>query len=304
MSPIVQAFRTIITPEAVYTIAMRLLPAVPASMSPPQVPPWNRQLLTGHRGAAAYARENSLASFLLAIEMGADILECDVRMTRDRALVLAHDGIVGRGRATTRIAWETEADLRARVPDLLSLADLLGVVQARGVLLNVDLKVSEAEVALVGMLAAHDLLHRTVVTSRASYQLRRLRALAPALRLGLSKGSSPPRGPHGAPEWGALVSQRPLLPRALPTILHRARADAAYLHHRLITPPLAAALHRAGFGLYAWTVDAPADAERLIGWGVDGITTNRPDHIRPLMLALPNTINDEKEVPHGRHNSR
>jgi glycerophosphoryl diester phosphodiesterase len=185
-----------------------------------------------------------------------------------------------------------------------SLADLLTVVRARGVLLNIDLKVPEAEVALVGMLAAHDLLHRTVVTSRASYQLRRLRALAPTLRLGLSKGSSPPRGPHGAPEWAALLSQRPLLPRLLPGILRRARADAAYLQYRLITPPLVGALHRAGFGLYAWTVDMPEDAALLIRWGVDGITTNRPDRIQPLMLASPNGASHEKGGLHGRRNSR
>lgn len=283
---------------------MRLPLTIPATL-PPQLPEslWNRQLLTGHRGAAAYARGNSLASFLLAIEMGADILECDVRMTRDRALVLAHDGIIGRGRDVMRIAWETEANLRARMPDLLSLADLLTVVRARGVLLNVDLKVPEAEVALVGMLSAHDLLHQTVVTSRASYQLRRLRVLAPMLRLGLSKGSNPPRGPHGAPEWAALVSQRPLLPRILPDILYRARADAAYLQFRLITPPLVAAMHRAGFGIYTWTVDRPGDAARLIGWGVDGVTTNRPDRIRPLMRMSPNGMHDGKGDPHGRDNS-
>jgi glycerophosphoryl diester phosphodiesterase len=285
---------------------MQLPFALPASVpsAEPSTLLWGRQLLTGHRGAAAYARENSLASFLMAIEMGADVLECDLRMTRDRALVLAHDGIVGRGQDVVRIAWETEASLCARVPGLLSLADLLALVRARGMLLNIDLKVPEAEVALVGMLTAHDLLHRTVVTSRASYQLRRLRALAPMLRLGLSKGSSPPRGPQGTPEWAALLGQRPLLPRLLPGILHRARADAAYLHHRLITPPLVGALHRAGFGLYAWTVDMPEDAVRLIGWGVDGITTNRPDRIRPLMLASPNGANQEKGGPHGRHNSR
>jgi len=284
---------------------MQSLPTAPPSLSSAQspAPTWGRQLLTGHRGAAAYARANSLASFLMAIEMGADVLECDVRMTRDRVLVLAHDGIVGRGRAVARVAWETEATLRARVPGPLSLADLLSVVQARGVLLNVDLKAPEAEVALVGMLAAHDLLHRTVVTSRASYQLRRLRALAPALRLGLSKGSSPPHGPHGAPEWAALVSQRPLLPSLLPAILRRTRADAAYLQHRLITPPLVAALHRAGFGLYAWTVDEPADAARLLGWGVDGITTNRPDRIRSLVRTSPNGVY-QGGGPHGRHNSR
>jgi glycerophosphoryl diester phosphodiesterase len=283
------------------------LPVPPPTAIPiprPSASPWDRQLLTGHRGAPMRERANSLASFLMAIEMGADVLECDVRMTRDRALVLAHDGIVGRGRNVMRIAWETEARLRTWVPDLLSLAELLPIVRERGTLLNVDLKVPEAEVALVSMLSAHDLLHRTVVTSRASYQLRRLRALAPALRLGLSKGSNPPRGPHGGPEWAALLSQRPLLPRALPDILRRARADAAYLHYLLITPPLVGALHRAGFGLYAWTVNEADDAARLIGWGVDGITTNWPDRIRPLIRTSPNGAYYDGGGPHGRDHSR
>lgn len=269
---------------------MRLLPARPTALPSPRVPvsPWERTLLTAHRGASAYARENSLASFLLAIEMGADVLECDVRMTRDGALVLAHDGIVGRGRAVARIAQESAVRLRAQVPDLLTLADLLALVSARGLLLNVDLKVGNTEVPLVGMLAAHDLLERTVVTSRASYQLLRLRTLAPMLRLGLSKGSNPPRGPRGAPEWAALLSQRALLPRTLPDILRRARADAAYLQYRLITPPLITALHRHGFGCYAWTVDSPRFARALVSWGVDGVTTNRPDLLRPLIAGPPN----------------
>lgn len=280
---------------------MRLPPAAPAPSPPTPThrSPWARTLLTGHRGAPAYARENSLASFVLAVEMGADVLECDLRMTRDGALVLAHDGIVGRGRGVARIARESEARVRARVPDILTLAELLAVVKARGVLLNVDLKVPETEVALVGILAAYDLLHRTVVTSRASYQLRRLRALAPALRLGLSKGSSPPRGPRGGPEWAALLSQRALLPRVLPDILRRARADAAYLQYRLVTPPLVAALHRAGFGCYAWTVDRADIAASLVTWGVDGITTNRPDLLRPLIAASPKGHHADMGGMHG-----
>jgi glycerophosphoryl diester phosphodiesterase len=278
---------------------MRLLPTAPTLPCSPLSPAsaWGRTLLTGHRGAAAYARENSLASFLLAIEMGADVLECDARMTRDGVLVLAHDGIVGRRRGVARIASARARDLHARVPGLLTFAELLALVRERGVLLNVDLKVPEAEVALVEMLAAHDLLHRTVVTSRASYQLRRLRALAPELRLGLSKGSSPPRGPHGAPEWAALLGQRRLLPRVLPDILRRARADAAYLQYRLVTPLLVAALHRTGLGCYAWTVDSASIAKRLVGWGVDGVTTNRPDLIRPLIAT--SVANDDRGGQHG-----
>src|SRR5579885_3328094 len=87
--------------------------------------PWARTLLTGHRGASAYERDNTLASFTRAIAMGADVLECDVRQTRDGVLVLAHDGIIGRGRAVTRITRATVAQLRARRGgrEMLTLAE-------------------------------------------------------------------------------------------------------------------------------------------------------------------------------------
>lgn len=272
----------------VYNTPMRSLPTLP---TPPPLQslasPWARVLLTGHRGAAAYERHNTLASFTRAVAMGADVLECDVRRTRDGVLVLAHDSIVGRGRAATRIARTTLAQLRA-LPggaDLLTLADFLAFAQERGLLVNIDLKAPEIEVPLAALLGAHDLVGRAVVTSRASHQLRRLRVLAPALRLGLSKSSNAPVGPRGLPERMSIHMQRALMPRALPGVLRRACADAVYLQHRVITPPLVASLHRAHLGCYAWTVDDPHTAARLLRWGVDGITTNRPDLMRPLVTA-------------------
>ena len=96
-----------------YNSAMQTLPVAPP---PPTLrslaSPWARTLLTGHRGAAAYEPGNTLASFERAIAMGADVLECDVRATRDGTLVLAHDAIIGRGRAVTRIGRATAAQLR------------------------------------------------------------------------------------------------------------------------------------------------------------------------------------------------
>ena len=159
--------------------------------------------------------------------MGADVLECDVRETRDGTLVLAHDSVIGRGRAVTRIRRATTTQLRGHQSGgVLTLAEFLPFVAAHeGLLLNIDLKVANIEVALVTMLEAHNLLARTVVTSRASHQLRLLRLLAPALRLGLSKSSNPPHGPHGLPERTAIHTQRLLMPRTLPDVLRRARAD-------------------------------------------------------------------------------
>ena len=49
-----------------------------------------------HRGASEYAPENTFSAFYLGLEMGADGIETDVRMTRDGKLVLFHDGVLDR----------------------------------------------------------------------------------------------------------------------------------------------------------------------------------------------------------------
>ena len=51
----------------------------------------NMLKIWGHRGASAYAPENTLASFRLAREMGADGVECDVQFTKDRKVIVMHD---------------------------------------------------------------------------------------------------------------------------------------------------------------------------------------------------------------------
>ncbi|MFN8007102.1 MAG: glycerophosphodiester phosphodiesterase [Terriglobia bacterium] len=48
-------------------------------------------LVVGHRGAPAYALENTLASFQQAVAMGADMLELDVRESRDGKFLVIHD---------------------------------------------------------------------------------------------------------------------------------------------------------------------------------------------------------------------
>lgn len=60
-----------------------------------------------HRGASAYVPEHTLEAYDLAVALGADVLELDVRLTRDEVPVLVHD----------RTLWRTAADPRA-VADL------------------------------------------------------------------------------------------------------------------------------------------------------------------------------------------
>ncbi len=51
---------------------------------------------------------------------------------------------------------------------------------------------------------------------------------------------------------------------------------------RVVSPRFVAAAHRAGVRVHVWTVDSEDDARRLLGWGVDGLITDRPDVIVPL----------------------
>ncbi len=76
-------------------------------------------ILFAHRGARAYAPENTLDAFELAVKLGATGLESDVWVTADGIAVLDHDGVVGRSRLRTRsIAEVNRSDLPDHIPTL------------------------------------------------------------------------------------------------------------------------------------------------------------------------------------------
>jgi glycerophosphoryl diester phosphodiesterase len=54
----------------------------------------------------------------------------------------------------------------------------------------------------------------------------------------------------------------------------------------VVTPRFVESAHRAGLGVQVWTVDDPAAAGRLLGWGVDGLITDRPDLMVPLVRSF------------------
>ena len=217
-----------------------------------------RAIRVGHRGAAALAPENTLASFEAALTHGVDAIEFDVVAGAD-GLEVAHD----RGRR-----------------DAPSLDDALEFLRGHDVAAHVDLKAAGREEALVAAIRRHDLVDRCVVSSFRSRSLRALAALEPAIaraftypedRLGISR-----RRPFSFVVRGALVTMRSLLPRRIATMVARAEASAATLHHALVTPAAVSACHARGFAVWAWTVNDPAVAARLEAWGADAIISDDP----------------------------
>jgi glycerophosphoryl diester phosphodiesterase len=217
----------------------------------------------GHRGASAHAPENTLAAFELAVEMGCDMLEFDV-LGGTGGVVVAHDA------------------RRARAPGLLTLDDALAFFVERlpDAGLQVDLKRRGVEAAVVEALRRHGVYERSWASSFDAGSLRRLAEIAPDLprsytlprdRLGISK-----RRPFGPVVRGALASMGSSLPRRLPALLERTRADAFTLHHSVASPEAIAGAHELGAAVYVWTVDDARLAQRLVDWGADGIITNDP----------------------------
>jgi glycerophosphoryl diester phosphodiesterase len=144
--------------------------------------------------------------------------------------------------------------------------------------LDVDLKGTGYELAVLDALRALELIPRTLISTMEASSLRVLRAQAPELRLGLSVPkarrdylSHPLTRPAA---YAMLAYLRRVMPRQAAQALRSGLADAIMAHWGVVTPALVRAVRGAGGELYVWTVD---DAERLRSLhalGVSAVITN------------------------------
>jgi glycerophosphoryl diester phosphodiesterase len=219
-----------------------------------------RMLRIGHRGAAALAPENTIASLALALELECDLVEVDV-LALDATLVLAHSP--------------------AEVPtELATLDEALAFLAPGRVGIQLDLKARGAEQSVVDALQTRGLVERTVVSSFRPASLRTLHALEPGLRLGLTY----PEDRYGvsgrralAPFVGPVLrAMRAALPRRIAWMLDAAEATAAMLHWQVVSKPVVDRCHAAGVAVLAWTAASREEVRRLDELGVDGVVADDP----------------------------
>jgi glycerophosphoryl diester phosphodiesterase len=220
----------------------------------------------GHRGAAAYAPENTLDSFREARRRGATWVETDVKLTADGVPILMHDDSLKRTTGVDRLVAETP---RSELPDSVpTFEEAIACFAELGLGCNVEIKPCpgrEAETAEV-----------------ATQTLRRCwPAHLPAPLLSSFKAASLMAAHRAAREF-----ERALL---LDDFVEdwRARAESVAAagintNGKRLTAPWACAIKQAGFALGAYTIDEPAVARALFGMGVDCVITDAPD----LILAV------------------
>lgn len=233
-------------------------------------------LVIAHRGASAYAPENTMPAFVLAAEQGAEMAELDVQRTADGAIVVFHDDTTERWNGMPKpVAEHTLAELQAvdiqgaRVP---TLAEVCAFARERGMQLNVELKqlgIGAEVVRVVREQRANDLV---LFSSFMSAALAEAREAAPSMPRGYLMGTRSYRPDIRLREGWPFPALRAL--------------DCAAWHPAWELPLLAQLIprvRRAGFQVNVWTVDDPAIMQRLIALGVDGIITDTPDVLRNML---------------------
>ena len=248
----------------------------------------NRPLIIGHRGASAVAPENTLASFRLAIEAGADGVEFDVRLARDGVPVIIHDETLQRtALIQKRVADVSAAELQQtnvgswfsrskktttdrfaseRVPALQQLFELFASNDA---LLYLEMKCAPSERAQLAaeccrLIRDHSLRERVVVECFDLAAIEEVKNIAPDIR------TAALFEPKLSDVYSLLLIQR-LVDRA-----KSAGADEIALHHKLANRRLIDKAQLNGLTVVIWTVDNPDWVQRACTRNIDALITNDP----------------------------
>jgi len=212
-------------------------------------------LVIAHRGVWGTdgPADNTLEAFEAAIELGADMIELDVRRTRDGRLVVFHDARV----KTVPISSLRYDALRVKGtqerPPLLE--DALALTKGR-IALNLEVKEAGYVEEMIALLRPFG-LHNFLLSSFLDDVVTEAKALAPELRTGLLVATG--------------------FRKALATRLPASNADCLCLHRRLADTAALASATEAGITCVIWTVNAPRAMDRYLSHpAVEAMITDRP----------------------------
>lgn len=225
-----------------------------------------------HRGASAYAPENTMEAFKLAVEMGTDGIETDVHLSKDGVLVLMHDEKVNRttdGEGYIKdLTYQELSKLNANynkvgydfchVP---KLEELLQLAKDTGILLNIEIKTDailyeNIEEKVLALVKAYGIENQVMYSSFNHYSLMKMKAMNPNIKIGLLYmcGLYQP--------WNYANS---------------INADALHPYYpALVLDDYIANAHKHGVMVNAWTINAKEQMIMFKHQGIDGVITDDP----------------------------
>jgi glycerophosphoryl diester phosphodiesterase len=217
-------------------------------------------IIIGHKGASGHAPENTLLSFAVAYDLGAEMVELDVHETLDGQLVCIHDEDVDRTTNGTGLVHEMtldqirelDAGRGEKIPLLSEVLDF-----ARGKLqVNIEIKTLGIESRLLELISSRNMFETILVSSFKHETIRTLKELNPNIKT------------------AALVKS--ITPDMIPSIL-KLEPDAINPQYTNVHRRFIELAHENGLRVYPWTVNDASTMHRLVRDGVDGIITDYPD---------------------------
>ena len=298
---------------------------------PAMITPQDRVAVIAHRGASAYAPENTLAAFELAAEMEADWYELDCLLTRDNAVIVSHDDSLdrttnGAGKIAEKTleelktldagAWFDEKFVGEPMP---TLAESLAMARDRiGVYVEIKSADNDGPVMQQLWQAAEG---RESLDTELAKEMLRIVEESGSRNFALTRKAIEEIRSAGMTRQVVIQSFSPVIclvsrieaPEIRTEYLgsYSAEKPAAWdrflewgmlidvagfnVSYGSLTPERLAWFHERGKSVAVWTVNDPADMRRFIELGVDAIITNHPDTLRDV-LAETKRAEDQAAV--------
>lgn len=253
-----------------------------------------KPLLFAHRGSSILAPENTFTAFDIAMKSSADVLEIDVRISRDDQVIVIHDALLDRttngigtvinhnlvelkkldaGYRFQHSSGELFSGRNIRLP---TLAELYEAYPDTTVNIDIKDKLLHAARLLANTIERSGAEHRTVVASFHGKVLKYFRKIAP--HIATSATFSEVAELYFLKQNNArLHSDKPAIALQIPRHYGTLRLDS----QRFIDK-----IHAGGRLANFWTVNDPDDIRLLLERGADGIVTDRPDLALPVFQSL------------------
>lgn len=226
-------------------------------------------ILIAHRGDSSRALENSLEAIQLALSIPSDMIEVDVRKSRDNRLYIMHDNKTGRTSESSISIEDAESEEIAQVrlkngEPIPTLADVLNLISGQ-VGLNIEIKSNGAGALCAATILGIGYKGHVMFSSfmeREVLEIRRIMPNAPVAEI-FDEFSLADLSAYRSKGYGIIS-----------------------LRKKTVTKELVSACHSHNISVYVWTVNEEDEMKRFISWGVDGIYTNRPGLLNQILSSM------------------
>ncbi len=226
-----------------------------------------------HRGASAYAPENTQSSFKLGMEMGANGVETDVRLTKDNVPVLFHDKTLKRmaDRPDLTVEGSTYEELlefnfikNGTTDKIMKFEDFLGEFSNENIYFAIELKGENVEKITADLLRKYEMQNKTTVTSANYEELKRFRKYAPEFKTGYLTDE--------VDEKLLLDMKQNGITELCPVV-------------DIIDSEKVKSWKELGFSVRTWGIKDTNLMEYAVNCGVDGMTVNFPDKLKSFLIS-------------------